>query len=291
MNIFSGMSKCANCVREWDRLLRTQDWVSTEMFDDIFNFSEICGEEILAYKKHIKEAKKEIGIELAERGMSLQEKTDSQDERRKLTAYPSYNKDPLHDLRILAVLEQAMDFPQRALQLTYAQSYHQEEEHIFHAHYLKVYNGRYYVYGIYENEEENQGLPFMTLAVDRIVEARTTKDVPYRSENPKKYENLMKDVLGASPNFSYPEVREVVLRTHNPKVHKLLLTKPLHHSIREQQLCTNQQTGILTLRLQITQELINWILHYGIGVEILCPTELRAHVADIISAINNYYNK
>lgn len=289
-NIFFGDSKYAKCVREWDRLLRTQEWVSTEVFAKIFKYEKISGKDVLAYEKQIKAAKKDISRALAERGMSLQEKMDSQDGRRRLTAYPSYNKDPLHDLRILAVIESAMmNFSKRALLITYAPSYHQTEEHIFHAHYRKVYNGRHYVYGIFENEEKNQGLPFVTLAVDRIVEAHTTKAVPYRPGDSKNYEEWMKGVLGASPNFKYPEVRKVVLRTHDPKVHKLLLNKPLHHSIREQQPCLEGQTGILTLNVQLTQELKNCILYYGQGVEVVAPQVLRMQIAKILSITDTYY--
>lgn len=287
MNIFLEGSKRADCVCKWDELLRTRDWVSTEEFDEIFKFTEICWEEIQAYEKQIKAAKKEISIALAERGMSLQEKMDSQDGRRRLTAYPSYNKDPLHDLRILAKVEDAM-MNKHALRVTYTQSYHQEKEHIFHAHYQKVYNGRHYVYGIYEKEEENQELPFVTLAVDRIVEASKTNEVPYRPGD-LNYEDLMKDVLGASPNFKYPEVEDVVLCTHDPKVHKLLLNKPLHHSIREQRPCVEVQTGLLTLHVQLTQELKNCILYYGQGVEVLAPQVLRGQIAKIISISSSYY--
>lgn len=286
MNIFLEGSKRADCVCKWDELLRTQDWVSTEVVEE-----EIikCSKKDHGYKKQIKEAKKAIRSALAERGMSLQEKKqESIDGRRTLTAYPSYNKDPLHDLRILAEIEQAMHFPERALKITYSQSYHQEEEHIFHAHYQKVYNGRHYVYGIYEKEEENQELPFVTLAVDRIVEANRTMEVPYRPGD-LNYEDLMKDVLGASPNFKYPEVEDVVLCTHNPKVHKLLLNKPLHYSIREQRPCVGVQTGLLTLHVQLTQELKNCILYYGQGVEVVAPQVLRRQIAKIISITGTYY--
>lgn len=288
-NIFFGDSKYAKCVREWDRLLRTQEWVSTEVFAEIFKYTEISGKDVLAYEKQIKAAKKDISRALAERGMSLQEKHDSQDRRRTLTAYPLYNKDPLHDLRILAVIELAMNFLNRALLITYAPSYHQTEEHIFHAHYRKVYNGRHYVYGIFENEEENQGLPFVTLAVDRIVEAHTTQEVPYRQRDSKNYEEWMKGVLGASPNFKHPEVRRVVLRTHDTKVHKLLLNKPLHDSIREQQPCVEGHTGLLTLHVQLTQELRNSILYYGKGVEVVEPRVLRIQIANDISKMMTYY--
>ena len=288
-NIFFGDSKYAKCVREWDRLLRTQEWVSTEVFAEIFNFAEISGKDFLAFEKQIKAAKKDISRALAERGMSLQEKMDSQDGRRRLTAYPSYNKDPLHDLRILAKVEDAM-MNKHALRVTYTQSYHQEKEHIFHAHYRKVYNGRHYVYGIFENEEENQCLPFVTLAVDRIVEACTTKEVSYRPGD-LNYEDLMKDVLGASPNFKYPKVEKVVLCTHDPKVHKLLLNKPLHDSIREQQPCTEEQKGLLTLHVQLTQELRNCILYYGQGVEVVSPPILRRQISNGLLKMVTYYTE
>lgn len=285
MNIFLEGSKRADCVCKWDELLRTQDWVSTEVVEE-----EIikCSKKDHGYKKQIKEAKKAIRSALAERGMSLQEKKqESIDGRRTLTAYPSYNKDPLHDLRILAKVEVAMMY-KHALRVTYTQSYHQEEEHIFHAHYQKVYNGRHYVYGIYEKEEENQELPFVTLAVDRIVEASKTNEVPYRPGD-LNYEDLMKDVLGASPNFKYPKAEDVVLCTHNPKVHKLLLNKPLHYSIREQRPCVGVQTGLLTLHVQLTQELKNCILYYGKGVEVSKPDVLRRQIAKILSLTNTYY--
>ena len=199
------------------------------------------------------------------------------------------NKDPLHNLRIMAVVEDAMAFS-RALQITYSPSFHETEEHIFHPQYLRNYNGRPYVYGVYENEEENNGLPFVALPVDRIVTARLTKAVSYRPGDQQAYEAQLRNVLGASPNFRNPEVLEVVIRSHDQKVHKLLLSKPLHHSIREQQPCTAEQTGLLTMRVQMTQELYNWILYYGKGIEVVEPAELRKRITIGLSQMVTYYN-
>lgn len=288
-NIFQGESKVARCVREWDRLLREREWVDTEIFASIFSYDTISGEEMFGYEKAVKKAKKEIRFALQERGMLLREQADAQDNRRLLTAYPLDNKDPLHNLRIMAVVEDAMAFC-RALQITYSPSFHEAEEHIFHPQYLRNYNGRPYVYGVYENEEENNGLPFVALPVDRIVTARRTKAVPYRPGDQQAYEAQLRNVLGASPNFRNPEVLEVVIRSHDPKVHKLLLSKPLHHSIREQQPCTAEQTGLLTMRVQMTQELYNWILYYGKGIEVLEPAELRERIAISLSQMVTYYN-
>ena len=289
-NIFQGESKEAQCVREWDKLLRKGDWVDTDEFAEIFDYEHISGKDELAYRKAIKKAKNNIRQALAERGYYLRESKSSNDNRKVLTAYPESNNDPLHDVRIMAIVEDAINYS-RALQLTYAPSYHDSEDHIFHPQYLRVYNGRQYVYGVYDSEEDNKGLPFVALPIDRIVTATKTKDVPYHRGNPEEYERQMRDVMGASPNFRHPKVVDVVLRTHDKKTHKLLLTKPLHHSIRELIPYTPEQNGELVIHVQISKELENWILHYGTGLEVISPIELREHISQVIHIINNYYNE
>ena len=289
-NIFQGESKEAKCVREWDRLLRKGDWVDTDDFADLFDYKTISGKEEFAYRKAVKKAKNNIRQALAERGLNLKECKSAEDNRKVLTAYPDSNKDPLHDVRIMAIVEDALNYS-RALRLNYSPSYHDSKEHIFHPQYLRTYNGRLYVYGVYEKEEENKGLPFVALPIDRIVTAALTKEVPYKHGDQEEYERQMCDVLGASPNFHHPEVEDVVLRTHNLRTHKLLLTKPLHHSIRELKPYTPEQNGELTMHVQITKELESWILHYGIGVEVISPIEVRTKIAQIIHNISDYYNE
>lgn len=289
-NIFQGESKEAQCVREWDRLLREGNWVDTDDFANIFDYKNISGKDEFAYRKAIKKAKNNIRKALAERGLYLRECKSSEDNRKILTAYPEYNKDPLHDIRIMAVVEDAINYC-RALRLTYAPSYHDSEEHIFHPQYLRIYNGRQYVYGVYENNDENKGLPFVALPIDRILIATKTKDVLYRRGNPEEYERQMRDVMGASPNFRYPNAVDVVLRTHDLRTHMLLLTKPLHHSIRELKPYIPEQNGELVIHVQSSKELVNWILHYGTGVELVTPIELRKHIARVIHIMNDYYKE
>lgn len=289
-NIFQGESKEAQCVREWDRLLREGEWVDTDDFADIFDYKNISGRDELAYRKAVKKAKNDIRRALTERGLYLRESRSAEDNRKVLTAYPEGNKDPLHDVRIMAVVEDAISYS-RALRLTYAPSYHESEEHIFHPQYLRMYNGRQYVYGVYEKEEENKGLPFVALPIDRIMTASKTRDAVYRPGFQEAYESQMRDVLGASPNFRHPEAVDVILRTHDLRTHNLLLTKPLHHSIRELKPFTAGQYGELSIRVQMTKELGNWILHYGTGVEVVSPIELRSYIARTIHQINEYYKE
>ena len=296
-NIFQGISMEAQCVRAWDEQLRTSEWVDTDVFAEIFDFPNITGQKELSYRKFIKKAKKNISDALAQQGMSLREKRSKTDKRKVLTAYPEYNKDPLHNIRIMAVVENAMNCS-CALRLTYSPSFRDSREHIFHPHYMRVYNGRQYVYGIYEREEENKGRPFVALPLDRIDNASLTREIDYRRGNTEYYEQHMRDIMGASPNFKDPRVLDVVLRTHNQTIHKLLLTKPYHHSIREVRPFTDElpgkapaQPGELTIHVQHTRELDNWILHYGAGIEVISPKELRAHIAHIIDDMNMRYKK
>lgn len=287
-NIFQGISMEAQCVRAWDEQLRSSEWVDTDVFAEIFDFPNITGQKELSYRKFIKKAKKNISDALAQQGMSLREKRSKTDKRKVLTAYPEYNKDPLHNIRIMAVVENAMNCS-CALRLTYSPSFRDSREHIFHPHYMRVYNGRQYVYGIYEREEENKGRPFVALPLDRIDNASLTREVDYRRGDTEYYEQQMRDIMGASPNFKDPRVLDVVLRTHNQIIHKLLLTKPYHHSIREIKPFTNEQLGELTIHVQHTLELDNWILHYGAGIEVISPKELRAHIAHIIDDMSRHY--
>ena len=287
-NIFQGISMEAQCVRAWDEQLRTSEWVDTDVFAEIFDFPNITGQKELSYRKFIKKAKKNISDALAQQGMSLREKRSKTDKRKVLTAYPEYNKDPLHNIRIMAVVENAMNCS-CALRLTYSPSFRDSREHIFHPHYMRVYNGRQYVYGIYEREEENKGRPFVALPLDRIDNASQTREVDYRRGDTEYYEQQMRDIMGASPNFKDPRVLDVVLRTHNQIIHKLLLTKPYHHSIREIKPFTNEQLGELTIHVQHTLELDNWILHYGASIEVVSPKELRTHIADIIDDMSRHY--
>ena len=53
-NIFQGISKEAQCVRAWDEQLRSSEWVDTDVFADIFDFSHIRYEEQESYRKAIR---------------------------------------------------------------------------------------------------------------------------------------------------------------------------------------------------------------------------------------------
>ena len=126
----------AQCVRAWDEQLRSSEWVDTDVFAEIFDIRNINGKLEAAYRKAIIKAKNAIVNALALQGMCLREKRSPIDSRKVLTAYPDYNKDPLHNLRIMAVVEDALKKKsvkkKSAVRLTYSPSYRDPKEHIFH---------------------------------------------------------------------------------------------------------------------------------------------------------------
>ena len=289
-NIFEGSSKQAQCVRIWDEQLRSSEWVDTDIFAQILNFSNISWEEENGYKKAIKKAKKDIANALRLQGMNLREQHCKTDKRKVLIAYPEYNKDPLHNIRIMAVINTALQ-SSCALRLTYTAFYSKSTEQIFHPHYTRIYNGLQYVYGVYDNEKENKGLPFVALPVDRIDCAKLTREFDYRKGNAESYEKKMSDIIGASPNFKKTQIINVILRTYHPTIHNLLLYKPFHHSIREIKRCTHTEPGELSIYVQETKELVNWILYYGTRLEVISPEHLRAHIEGIIKKMAFRYKK
>lgn len=279
----------AQCARAWDDLLREKEWVGSPDVRQYMHFDRMNPREQKAFLQSVRDAKAAINAELEKRGMRLRTSQDPADRRQQLAAYPEEDIDPLHNMRILPIIEQAIEMGW-ALSIWYAAKFHLPKEHIFHAHYLRVYNNRMYVYGRYEREEDNKDLPFQTLPIDRIERAEPLRDIAYKPSNAEYYNEQLRYVVGASPNFKYPQPMHVVIRTHSPYMHNLMLSKPLHWTLREGQPCSSEQPGELTMDVQNTIELRSWLIHYGAELEVVEPKRLRNRIRREITAFCQRYD-
>lgn len=277
-NIFQGFSDEAQCVRAWDRKLREQEWVDTTDVQAVIGYAAEDSTRKFSLDKAIKDAKGKLRKELLRQGYCFREKSDGADRRVVHTAYPIENQDPLHNLRISAIVEDALNY-HRVLRLIYTPSFNREEEHLFHPQYLREYNGRPYVFGEYENKEEQGAWPFMGLAIDRIISAVPDKSVKYRQREPEYFLEMMKDTLSATYNPHYLDVYDVRIRTHTPKIHMLLMMNKLHISQREIMECTAEHPGEISLQLRYSIELLGKLLYYGGEIEVLSPDLLRDRIA------------
>lgn len=106
--------------------------------------------------------------------------------------------------------------------------YNEEESTlIFHPHFLKEYNGRWYLYGHAEGKNPEHGY---SLALDRI-QARPTvyKETEYIPAPADFYKNYFENLVGVTHSRTR-EVLHIVLRTTSNYMYNLLNTKPLHPS-------------------------------------------------------------
>lgn len=118
-----------------------------------------------------------------------------------------------------------------------------------------------------------------TFALDRIatIEMNPTLTRPEAVFDKKKF---FKYSVGITATEDNPEI--VKLRFDNSLRDFILLT-PLHHS---QRMVADDECGLVVeLTVQITRELINSILWFGLGVEVLTPVELRATIYNEVSAL------
>ena len=150
---------------------------------------------------------------------------------------------------------------------------------LFHPHFLKEYNNRWYVVGWDQQEEA-----LRNYALDRIIKFDPAPNTPYHQPNynPARYYDpvvgvtLLNDV---SPG-------EIRLRAQ-PTLAQYIKTKPIHPS---QKVITSDNTGTtFALRLIPNYELESILLSHGEHLEVLRPDSLRQKIAARLSAAAAIY--
>lgn len=144
-------------------------------------------------------------------------------------------------------------------------------ELIFHPHYIKQYNNRWFVFGLNENFQK----PYWNLALDRIVNVRSS-DMPYKSSE-TDWKEFFYDVIGVTkPDGA--EVENVVVRFSKEQA-PYIQTKPIHPSQRSKL----HDDGTLEVRIEVVLnfELERLLLGFGDGAEVLKPADLRSRISEM----------
>lgn len=154
-----------------------------------------------------------------------------------------------------------------------------ETEFIFHPYYLKQYNNRWFVFGLFE--EKN--IPTWNLALDRIL---AIEEIHINQvECTIDWDDYFYDIIGVSRPFdSQPE--EVTL-LFNEEAKPYIMTKPLHPT----QKTMNTENG-LEVRIKVIPnfELLKTILSHGNQVTILHPLSVIENFKEILKGMTeNYY--
>jgi len=161
---------------------------------------------------------------------------------------------------------------------------------IFHPQHIREYNNRWFVFG---KAEDTQFYP-LPIAIDRIQEMpEEVADEEYSPAEQGFYAKFFKDILGVTHEVG-SQVEKIKIRTHNIKVHGLIMTKPLHKSQEEISKFQEQKDGEygeIELTIEPNRELISRILSFGSGLEIVSPESLRQRIGENIKEMMNMYNQ
>lgn len=168
---------------------------------------------------------------------------------------------------------------QKVLEIEYQAFKNSESKKFeFHPYYLKQYNNRWFIIGLYPKYEN-----YTHFALDRIVSIKEIAS-NYISTN-TDFETYFEDVIGVSkPKNS--EVSKVILRVI-PALKPYIITKPLHGS--QKKFKENESGFYFSLELFINFELENLILSYGETMEVIEPESLRLKIKDRIEKNRELY--
>lgn len=168
---------------------------------------------------------------------------------------------------------------QRVLYMKY-QPFNAEKGHdfIFHPHYLKQYNNRWFVFGLNADE----GIENWAMALDRIQHIEETDEdyIMTRID----WGEYFDDMIGVT-KLADAEIETVIL-LFNEEAAPYIKTKPLHLTQKSYE----TENG-LEVHIQVIPnfELQKLILSYGNQVEVLKPDSLRWIIASRTKAAYDQY--
>lgn len=158
----------------------------------------------------------------------------------------------------------------------------------FHPQFLKEYNGRWFVFG----EADREPYHAYNVPLDRIVgKLNPVENIEYIPADKGFYQQYFKNIIGVTHEKD-AEVERVLIRTKTEYQHGLLLTKPLHHSLKETLPFgehDGQWYGEVTLSIEPNRELRGRILMYGESLEVMEPLTLREQIKEVIMKQMNQY--
>ena len=151
---------------------------------------------------------------------------------------------------------------------------------VIHPHYLKEFNGRWFLFGYAKGLDPELGY---NIALDRIcAKPRELYNVEYQSAPQGFYDEFFKNIVGVShikdkDGQSYP-VKRIHIRAHSLYIYRLMETKKIHPSqimsipFEEHE---DGAYGEFIVNVELNNEFIGRILQMGAGLEIVAPEEIR----------------
>lgn len=165
---------------------------------------------------------------------------------------------------------------------------------IFHPHYLKEFNGRWFLFGHADNLKPEFGY---NIAIDRIESTpRVLDNVDYTPAPAGYYEDFFKDIVGVShlrdSNGQPYAVQHIYIRARTHYIFKLMDTKKIHHT---QDVTIpfgkheDGEYGEFVIEVEPNNELVGRILQMGPGLEVVSPDNVRMEIKNRVAKLAQLY--
>ena len=167
---------------------------------------------------------------------------------------------------------------QQPLKIDYRNFNDKEFNWTIHPYYIKQYNSRWFLLG-----KNPDYINLAVIPLDRIDNIEPVH-IPYVINTEYDFETIFDDVIGVT--LTKASAMNIKLRFSQKRL-QYILTKPIHKS----QVCNDQKTGIVSLKVVINRELEALLLSFGPDVEVLEPESLRKQIqTKVKKSFDNYFS-
>lgn len=159
---------------------------------------------------------------------------------------------------------------------------------IMHPHFLKEYNGRWFLFGY-----KDKSTDISNFSLDRIeTEPQIVEEIEYQPAPVGTYLDFFNNIVGVSHEKGIYKSERTVIRTQSLYIHELVKSKKFHHTQKEIKPYGDYDDGIygeFELNVEYNRELKGKILAFGEGLKVVSPDRLVKEIKDSIERLSLYY--
>lgn len=162
---------------------------------------------------------------------------------------------------------------------------------IVHPHFLKEYNGRWFLMGWRDDNKDKQIVT--NYALDRIeTEPQVVESMEYVAAPSGFYKAFFSNMVGVSREKNSEGVQDVVIRSQSRYIHELVKSKKFHQSQIETKpfgIHEDGTYGEFTLYVEWNRELKGKILTFGQELVVISPKSLVDSIRESVSVLWRQY--
>lgn len=177
------------------------------------------------------------------------------------------------------------------LTFTYHPYIKDEEIVVVHPHFLKEYNGRWFLMGWID---KNKSRHIVTnYALDRIEsEPQVVENIEYVAAPSGFYKEFFSNMVGVSREKHSEGVQDVIIRSQSLYMHELVKSKKFHYSQKETKpygVYEDGTYGEFTMHVEWNRELKGKILTFGQELVVTAPDSFVRSIRESVSVLWKRY--